>query len=305
MRFLKFVICYLLFGVCAYAQSDRFEITPRQGASRTLVTGATVYIVHHVTSDSLLLTEFSGARAGTYYRNAVEYGRYKIYVNGTLAKQNHPFGVDRTYTFIEAVDSDEDNIIEDANTVNGSAFVDSTITLAKFTTTAYNYIGSGGSVTNNPDDESIENTAPTELGVKRTWFDSKVDSAQDAQLGSDRDAVNINDIRDTTRIAYSEVPVIRAFTSSFDTLTGIDGTLTEYNVIFQNYIQSGTVTMNIIRDGSTITTQSIISSTGDYVNGTDSEAITSGQKVYITFTSDDIAGNLYDIKTYLKIVEDR
>lgn len=169
-------------------QSDRFEITPRQGASRTLVTGASVYIVHHVTSDSLALTEFTGNRAGTYYRNSVTYGRYKIYVNGTLVKSNHPFGIDRAYEFVEAMDSDGDNVLEASNTINASAVVDSTISLAKFTTAAYQYIGSGGSITNNADDTTIKVNGSSQLYVDP---DNRADVITDSLLRVDSREYNM------------------------------------------------------------------------------------------------------------------
>lgn len=115
------LIIFLIFNTFLFAQNrDRFEITPRQGADRELVKGATVYIVHVDTGDSLQLTEYSGTRAGTYYRDNVPYGLYKIYVNGTLVRNNYPFGVDRTRTFIEAVDSDGDNKIETAGIEDGA-----------------------------------------------------------------------------------------------------------------------------------------------------------------------------------------
>jgi len=42
----------------------------------------------------------------------MDYGLYKIYVNGTLVKSDHSFGIDRPYAFIEAVDANANNLIE-------------------------------------------------------------------------------------------------------------------------------------------------------------------------------------------------
>jgi len=75
------------------AQTELFEITPREGRTRKLVKNATVYIVNDITTDSLILTEYTSGKAGTYYRNDTKYGKYKVYVNGTKVKDAHPFGV--------------------------------------------------------------------------------------------------------------------------------------------------------------------------------------------------------------------
>lgn len=70
--------------------------------------------------------------------------------------------------FNEAIDTDYDNKVDqiDDNAITTTTILDSNVTLNKFSTAAYNYIGSGGNITNNPDDVTIENSTPTTLGVK-------------------------------------------------------------------------------------------------------------------------------------------
>lgn len=81
--------------------------------------------------------------------------------------------------FQEAIDTDNDNKVDqiDNNAVTTSSILDSNVTLPKLSTAAYNYIGSGGNVVNNPDDVTIENSTPTTLGVKDSSLgSSKMDS---------------------------------------------------------------------------------------------------------------------------------
>jgi len=180
-RILAVGLWLLAFGCWLLAESNLFEITPKQGSARSLVIGASVWVVHQTTLDSLQLSEYSGEKAGTYYRINMDYGLYRIYINGTLVKSNHPFGVDRTYDFIEAVDSDEDNLIETAglendvitnakladNAVAAANIVDSVITKAKITNAFVQWVESagGGSIVNNPDDVTIRSTIDSTLEI--------------------------------------------------------------------------------------------------------------------------------------------
>jgi len=51
-----------------------------------------------------------------------------------------------------------------------AAYADSQITLQKMTTAAVNYIGSGGSVTNNPDDITLENKSGSTIGITHSYL---------------------------------------------------------------------------------------------------------------------------------------
>lgn len=64
--------------------------------------------------------------------------------------------------FDDAIDTDHDYKVD--------AIDDSVVGLSNLSTAAYNYIGSGGSITNNPDDISIQNIGPTNLGVKDSYI---------------------------------------------------------------------------------------------------------------------------------------
>ena len=176
---------FLLFVMLAgflFAENNLFEITPRSGPDRDLVPGATVYIVRTATGVRYDLAEYSGAKAGTYYRANVPYGTYSIYVNGVLVKSNHPFGIDRPYQFIEAVDSDGDNKIETAG------LEDSSVTWDKLSESAKQHMGYGTTY-NAPDDVTLKtevsgsdtlivadttNTMATRTMVLHTVHDSNI-----------------------------------------------------------------------------------------------------------------------------------
>lgn len=66
-------------------------------------------------------------------------------------------GKDRTGFFTALNDSDQ---------ITQPQVQDSIISLKKMTPAAVNYIGSGGSVTNNPDDKTLENKSGSTIGVK-------------------------------------------------------------------------------------------------------------------------------------------
>jgi len=90
-------------------QTSRFSRV-FEDASGNKTTGATIYIVHQVTGDSLLLTEHA-TKAGLYQRDNVKYGEYKVYVNSAKIDENIFFGAKRQYSFIEGVDPDGNNKI--------------------------------------------------------------------------------------------------------------------------------------------------------------------------------------------------
>lgn len=154
------------------AQTSRFEKTFRNSDGE-LLTGATIYIVNQSTGDSLQLTE-DATRDGVYYRANVSYGHYKIYVNNVLVVQDYFFAAIREKQFIDAVDPDGDNKISGTDALTGTAIEDSTVELKKFTTATVNYIGSAGSITNNPDDITLENKTGNTIGIKGAYYHDSV-----------------------------------------------------------------------------------------------------------------------------------
>ena len=199
---MKKVLILLLLFTSIWAQNSRFEKVFRK-TDGSFLTGATIYIVNQSTGDSLQLTEHS-TRTGTYYRDNVKWGLYKIYVNGALVTSNYWHGTDRARLFVEAVDTDGDNKIEtigieDAaitsskiadgtiatadiansavtnakladNAVTTTKILDSTITKPKLSPAVYQYIDAsgGGTITNNPDDHTIHVNQSNALYVDTT-----------------------------------------------------------------------------------------------------------------------------------------
>ncbi|OGB61470.1 MAG: hypothetical protein A2Y94_13910 [Caldithrix sp. RBG_13_44_9] len=143
-----------------FAQTSRFEKTFRTSAD-VLLTGATIYIVNQTTGDSLQLTEHA-TRSGTYYRNSVAYGHYKIYVNGALQIQNYYFAAVRERNVLEQIDPDGNNMIDT------QGLEDSLVTKAKLSTAVHQWVetSGGGTIYNNPDDITIIANPDSTLSVK-------------------------------------------------------------------------------------------------------------------------------------------
>ena len=76
--------------------------------------------------------------------------------------------------FDDAIDTDLDYKVDqiDDNVITTNNILDSTITQSDLSQALQNFIGSGGNITNNPDDETIINVAPTNLGVNQIWRDT-------------------------------------------------------------------------------------------------------------------------------------
>lgn len=60
--------------------------------------------------------------------------------------------------------------LSSVNEATTAAYGDSTITLQKLTQAAYNFIGSGGNVVNNPDDITLENKSGSTIGIKSDFL---------------------------------------------------------------------------------------------------------------------------------------
>jgi len=161
------------------AQTSRFEKTFRK-SDGTLLTGATIYIVNQATSDSLLLTEHP-TRTGTYYRDNVPYGHYKVYVNGALITKDYYFAAIRERDFIEAVDPDANNQIDTQGIEDGAVTTakvqDSTLLKRDLSQTLIDYINAsgGGTITNYPDGVTIKQNVGNELYADTTLLAKKSD----------------------------------------------------------------------------------------------------------------------------------
>lgn len=185
-RFLAFGFWFLAVGLL-FAQNSRFELFLRS-TSNTAVTGATVYVVHMTTGDSLLLSEVSG-KNGYYRRDNVEFGNYKIYVNGSLSTTQKFHPTDRIYLTLTNIDPDGNYQIDTQALENGS------VTLPKLSSTLQAAL-TGGVPSNAylPDDASLElkiSGSDTTFAVKENYF-AAYDTTVFSTLVRDSTAMYIN-----------------------------------------------------------------------------------------------------------------
>lgn len=176
----EIIMWILIFMACSQipllAQQSRIEAPIIDTSTGLPTSGKVVYIVNESTADSIRMNEIAGKPG--FYRSStdnVPYGLFKVYVDGSLNTQKIWVGSSRIRTFIEGVDPEADNRIASQaildGTIIGNDVADSTLSLAKLTTAANNFIGSGGSVTNNPDDQTLENKAGSTIGFKDELID--------------------------------------------------------------------------------------------------------------------------------------
>jgi hypothetical protein len=139
------------------------------------------------------------ANGGTNYsKDASWSGQYGKYIS--------------TDKFDDAIDADLDYKVD--------AVDDSILTLANMTQATINYIGSGGTVTNNPDDITIENVNATQLGVKRTWFSAQVDSnfeVRNFEIDPTMNDVQIQALFDEVRDSQAQLNIIKAKKGTLNT----------------------------------------------------------------------------------------
>lgn len=105
----------LLFLITFSYGQQLFTYTPFQGANKRTVHNATIYIVGQTSGDSLLLTEYTGAKSGTYYRDNVPNDVYKIYIqtlggSQTLVNTGMPFGATTGQSIADSISTFEQNL---------------------------------------------------------------------------------------------------------------------------------------------------------------------------------------------------
>lgn len=251
--FLIFIIQFSIFNLSA--QNSRFERVFLTSAG-ALATGKVIYIVNTSTSDSLLLTEVVG-KPGYYRKDSVPYGEYKVYIDGSLSTQSIWVGSSRIRSFIEGVDSDGDNKVETAGIENSAVttakiadeavtpakladpldlssltitYPDSQVGLNNFSTAAYNYIGSGGSVTNNPDDQTLENVGVDNIGLKENYAVAANIAALESWAKHDLEIGDIVYLREVTSGGYGGGEMV--YVDSTDLKARIGSAVVDSVIIF-------------------------------------------------------------------------
>ena len=160
--------------------------------------------------------------------------------------------------FMESIDPDYDNAV--------SSIDDSVISLQKMTTAAINYINAagGGSITNNPDDISLENKSGSTIGVKHSFLTDSIFSVLGDSLGLFRtemndsiDAIDSTNITDQ-KLSANDIYSPAAYQSDYRVfISNASGNY--FAKIDSHYIENGTVdpadlwssTMAIDGDGLT------------------------------------------------------
>jgi len=192
---MKFRLAILfLFSIAANAmaqQGTSFTLKPQKSSYVKLVPGA---IIELKQNGMLKYTLAESVGKPGIYSAQVKHGVYDIYVNGTLSETKW-------------IGSGEVSIAADAFSAQGkllnSALQDSGIGLNKLTTAAVNFIGSGGSITNNPDDVTIQNLTGTQIGVNRNIFISSA-SYTNIHTAIDSAAAHSYELRITRAEAVSK-----------------------------------------------------------------------------------------------------
>ena len=102
-------------------------------------------------------------------------GRYDLYLDATggtnYSKDSNYSGTNgkdfNNSNFADAIDTDFDNKVDviDEGAVGSSQIADGVVSLTHMTTAAVDYIGSGGNVTNNPDDVTIIANGSSQIAV--------------------------------------------------------------------------------------------------------------------------------------------
>jgi hypothetical protein len=156
--FYFFIILLALFSI-SLSQTSRFVKVIRT-ATGQLVTGLDVDLYYSGAGKAYDMGE---TVAGQYEHATVSHGQYDLYINGVSKQTNIWIGTDRISII---ADDDHFNV---SGELQNDGIEDSVITLSKFTTAAYNYIGSGGSITNNPDEITLENKSGFTLGIKSAY----------------------------------------------------------------------------------------------------------------------------------------
>jgi len=166
-----FVFFIFLIPFSLLSQDSRFEVFLRK-SDNSPQTGATVYAQNLASSTQYTLSEVVGA-PGLYRRDNVPVGVYAVYVNGALKTTNRFHGTNRIYLTLTQIDPDANYQIDtqglEDQSVTTSKLADSSVTQAKVSTALLNLIGSGGAITNNPDDITLENKADSTIGLKENY----------------------------------------------------------------------------------------------------------------------------------------
>lgn len=265
----RMLIFALLMTAALFAQNSRFEIFVRNPSTNLGLSGATVYIVHEVTGDSLNLTEVSG-KPGLYRRDNVEFGNYKVYVNGALATTGKFHATNRIYLTLTNIDADGDYLIDAgsfeagaignadiaAGAVTSDKLADEAVTSAKLAPLSVtgshlfpDIVGAGhiktGAVNNDElGANAVDSTKIIDGGV--SWNDLSPSAQDSAKLGSGggltTNSVTSAHIRDDE---IQSIDILNGDIQSIDLANGaVDNLKLAANAVDSTKIKDGGVSWN-------------------------------------------------------------
>jgi hypothetical protein len=157
----KFILIMLvLISFVAAQTTSTFTFQLRSKTTGKLVPGKNVDLYQ----DGVKLHDLTESSPGIYTNANVPTGTYDVYVNGNALPdyQDIPHTGKKVKTVEDGFDS--------SGKIMTTGIGDSVITLSKMTNATLDYIGSGGSVTNNPDDVSTETKAGNKIGFKDSYL---------------------------------------------------------------------------------------------------------------------------------------
>jgi len=116
----------------------------------------------------------SESTPGTYYHNSVSIGQYDIYINSIKKESGIWIGGNKLSIISNKFNSNGElgNTGIQNNAVTTPKILDANITIPKLSQAVIDLVSSGGNVTNNPDDITLETKPGSVIGVKDAWINT-------------------------------------------------------------------------------------------------------------------------------------
>jgi len=161
MRYI--ILIFIILATPLLAQNTSPIMKVLEYPNKSAVTGVDVDLYYYDTDTKAYdLTETS---PGVYENSSVVWGQYYLYIDN-VNKKTIWHGTRQINETLEQMDPDYNNLLDN------QGIEDSVITLSKLTTAALQYMGSGGNIENQADDNSIIANPDSTISVNETWLDT-------------------------------------------------------------------------------------------------------------------------------------